>query len=88
VGMAVLKPEHALKLDALAPEVLRLVAGTFSEETSDTKLQLLTSVTKQRMRQLGNPMLAALHRYVVELARCAVAFPPPAVSDSKGSHLT
>ena len=43
------------------------MAGTFADETSDTKLQLLTSVTKQRMRQLGNPMLASLHRYVVEL---------------------
>lgn len=68
-GMAVLAPEHALKLDQLAPEVLRRVAATFVEETSATKLQLITSVTKQRLTQPGNAQLAALHRYVISVAR-------------------
>jgi len=65
----VLAPEHAAKLERLAPEVLRLVVGTFAEEAVATKLQLINSLTKLRLRQPDNDKLAVLHRYAMTLAR-------------------
>jgi hypothetical protein len=48
--------------------------GTFAEEAVGTKLQLITSLTKLRLRQPTNAKLAVLHRYAMTLARCARLF--------------